>query len=644
MPASADSSPDSSAPSCTSAAPGRSAARASRLRRLAPLAALTLTAALAAPGQAVAAPSAPPTPGHPGGPADPGKRPVATGHGGAVATVDLDASRTAIEVLRKGGNAMDAAVAAAATLGVTEPYVAALGGGGYMTYYDARRRKVFTVDGRETAPKAMREDSFVDPATGEAIPFAEAVTSGLSVGVPGTLAQWDTALRRFGTRDLGTLLQPAIRVAERGFVVDQEFHDQTAVNQERFRDIVPTRKLFLPGGKPPAVGSVFRNPDLARTYRELARRGTDWLYRGELGREIVRTVRKPPVDPAATRTVRPGLMTDGDLRAYRTRTPEPTRVTYRGLEVYGMPPSSSGGSTVGEILNILGNFQFDAKDPVRALHYYLEASKLAYADRGRYVGDPDKVDVPLKELLSTGFARERACLIKPDRAAAAPVAPGSPDGDYAPCVPPGGATRALAYEGPQTTHLVVADRWGNVVAYNVTIEQFGGSGLTVPGRGFLLNNELTDFTLQPPAPGSPPDPNLPGPGKRPRSSMAPTIVLEDGRPRLALGTPGGSTIITTVLQILLNRIDLGMDLPAALAAPRATQRNTPQVFAEPAFIDRYGGALAGRGHLLEPFPGPPAGVIGAATALEILRPGLVQAVAEPVRRGGGSALVARPQR
>ncbi|TDD83582.1 gamma-glutamyltransferase, partial [Actinomadura rubrisoli] len=572
----------------------------------------------------------------------PSRQPVATGYGGAVSTVDPDASRTAIDVLKHGGNAMDAAIAAGATLGVTEPYVAAIGGGGYLTYYDAKTRRVHAFDGREISPKAMRPDSFVDPATGKAIPFDQAVTSGLSVGVPGTLAQWDLALRRFGTRDLRTLLRPAITIADRGFVVDQEFHDQTATNEARFRDIVPTRELFLPGGKPPAVGSVFRNPDLARTYRELAKRGPRWMYEGGLGREVARTAAKPPVDPAATRIVRPGLMTPGDLGAYRALRKQPTHVSYRGLDVYGEPPSSSGGSTVGEALNIMGNFRLDAKDPVTALHYYLEASKLAYADRGAYVGDPAQVKVPLDELLSPGFARERACLIKPGEAAPAPVAPGSPDGRYAPCVPPGTQTRVLAYEGPQTTHLVVADKWGNVVAYNVTIEQFGGSGITVPGRGFLLNNELTDFNLQPPAPGAPADPNLPGAHKRPRSSMAPTIVLQDGRPRLAVGTPGGSTIITTVLQILLNRIDLGMDLPAALAAPRATQRNTPQVFAEPAFIGPYGKPLAARGHRLEVIPGPPQGVIGAATALEFLRPGLVQAVAEPVRRGGGSALVVTP--
>ncbi|TYC11898.1 gamma-glutamyltransferase [Actinomadura syzygii] len=613
------------------------------VRRLAALTALAVAASLAPTAATAAAPGLAPA-SVPGRPGTPVKQPVATGSGGAVSTVDPDASRAALDVLRRGGNAMDAAVAAAATLGVTEPFVAAIGGGGYMTYYDAKTRRVHSIDGREFAPKGMGPSSFIDPATGKALPFDQAVTSGLSVGVPGTLAQWDLALRRFGTRGLGDALSPAIKVAERGFVVDQEFHDQTAVNEARFRDIVPTRKLFLPGGKPPEVGTVFRNPDLARTYRELAKRGPGWFYRGRLGREVAATVARPPVDPASGRNVRPGLMEPGDLAAYRAVERTPTHVPYRGMDVYGMPPSSSGGSTVGEALNILGNFRLDPRDPVTALHYYLEASKLAYADRGRYVGDADKVGVPLEELLSSGFARERACLIRPDRAAAAPVAPGSPDGSYEPCVPPGTQTRALAFEGPQTTHLNVADKWGNVVAYTLSIEQFGGSGVTVPGRGFLLNNELTDFTLQPPAPGSPPDPNLPGPRKRPRSSMSPTLVLKDGGPRLALGTPGGSTIITTVLQILMNRIDLGMDLPTALAAPRATQRNTPQVFAEQPFIDAYGRQLAARGHRIELFPGPPLGVIGAATGLEILRPGLVQAVAEPVRRGGGSALVVRPVR
>jgi gamma-glutamyltranspeptidase/glutathione hydrolase len=577
---------------------------------------------LVAPG-AVAAPEAQ------------GAHPVAKGIGGAVSTVDADASEVALDVLKQGGNAVDAAVAAAAALGVTEPYVAALGGGGFLVYYDAKTRKVHTIDGRETAPASMKANSFIDPETKKAIPFAEAVTSGLSVGVPGTLAQWDQALRRHGTRDLGTLLKPSIKLAEDGFRVDEEFHDQTALNAERFADIEPTRKLFLPGGAPPAVGTVFRNPDLASTYRQIAKYGVDWFYEGELAKDVVRTVKNPPVVEGATRNVRPGLMEVTDLADYKAPFRAPTHVDYRGLDVYGMAPPSSGGSTIGEALNILERFPLSAKDPAQTLHYYLEASKLAYADRAAYVGD---VKVPLKQLLSDKYAAERACLIKPDTALTAPVAAGSPDGSYKGCPPSSGERRPTAYEGPQTTHLVVSDRWGNVVSYTLTIEQFGGSGLTVPGRGFILNNELTDFTLAP-AEG---DPNAPGPGKRPRSSMAPTIVLKDGRPFLALGTPGGSTIITTVLQILVNRLHLGMDLPEAVAAPRATQRNTAETLAEQEFLDLYREALTAKGQKLALFPGPPP-AIGAATALEFLSPRLVQAVAEPTRRHGGVALVVDPR-
>ncbi|SEM76442.1 gamma-glutamyltransferase family protein [Nonomuraea pusilla] len=546
------------------------------------------------------------------------KTPVAEGYGGAVATVDLDASKAAIAVLRKGGNAVDAAVAAGAVLGVTEPYSAGLAGGGFMVYYDADRQKVYTIDGRETAPRAMNETSL------QGIPFDEAVTSGLSAGVPGTVATWDTALRRFGTISLRKALQPAIEVASKGFVVDQTFHDQTAQNADRFKDFTSTAKLYLPGGQPPAVGSVFRNPELAATYRELGRRGPAWLYGGQLGKEIVATVKQPPVTQGSTRNVRPGLMELPDLAAYRALLREPTHVGYKDMEVYGMAPPSSGGSTVGEALNILQAL------PRVGLHEYLEASRLAFADRGKYVGDVP--GVPLRELLSDGFAKERACLIG-DRAMPSPAAPGSPDGSYEPCPSPAGASTPIADEGPETTHLVVADRWGDVVAYNLTIESTGGNGIVVPGRGVLLNNELTDFTFGP-APG---DPNLPGPGKRPRSSMAPTLVLKGGEPVLAVGSPGGSTIITTVLQILVNRYEFGMTLPEALAAPRATQRNTAQTQAEQAFIDKYGAELQARGHGFALNP-----EIGAATGLEFLGRGKVQAVAEPTRRGGGSALVVRP--
>ncbi|MCK2221007.1 gamma-glutamyltransferase family protein [Actinomadura sp. ATCC 31491] len=548
------------------------------------------------------------------------KVPVAEGYGGAAATVDLDATKAAVAVLRRGGNAVDAAVAAGAVLGVTEPYSAGLAGGGFLVYYDAARRRVHTIDGRETAPKAMTATTF------EGIPFDEGVTSGLSAGVPGTLATWDLALRRFGTLSLRQALQPAIEVASKGFVVDQTFYDQTAANAARFKDFTSTAKLYLPNGAPPPVGSVFRNPELADTYRELARRGPGWLYGGRLGQEIVATVKRPPVTPGSTRNVRPGLMELSDLTAYRALLREPTKVTFKGLDVYGMAPPSSGGSTVGEALNILEAL------PQVGVHEYLEASRLAFADRNAYVGDLP--GVPLKELLSDGFAKERACLIG-ERALTSPVAPGSPDGSYGPCAQPTGTATPTAAEGPETTHLVVADRWGNVVAYNLTIESTGGNGIVVPGRGVLLNNELTDFTFGP-APG---DPNLPGPGKRPRSSMAPTLVFEGERPVLAVGSPGGSTIITTVLQILVNRYEFGMSLPDALAAPRATQRNTAQTQAEQAFLDRYRSELEARGHSLVLNP-----EIGAATGLELLGRGRVQAVAEPARRGGGSAMVVSPSR
>jgi gamma-glutamyltranspeptidase/glutathione hydrolase len=286
--------------------------------------------------------------------------------------------------------------------------------------------------------------------------------------------------------------------------------------------------------------------------------------------------------------------------------------------------------------------RFKLSDPVDALQVYLEASKLAYADRGAYVGDPAYVNVPLKTLLSDQFAASRACQVKLDSSLTPPVAPGALNGGG--CQSPSGTGQRLPYEGPQTTHLVVTDKWGDVVSYTLTIEQFGGSALTVPHRGFLLNNEMTDFDFTSSTPAGYPDPNLPAAGKRPRSSMAPTIVLKNGRPFLAVGSPGGSTIITTVLQILMNRIDLGMTLPEAIEAPRATQRNTPQTAAEQAFIDKYGTALKARGQDIVLFPGPPAGVIGSATGLEFLGGGKVEAVAERLRRHGGSALVAVPAR
>jgi len=361
----------------------------------------------------------------------------------------------------------------------------------------------------------------------------------------------------------------------------------------------------------------------------------------------VEAVQNPPKSATTTLPVPAGHMTTADLAAYAALDQDPTHVEYRGLDVYGMAPSSSGGTTVGEALNILETFGHsemrkpNSSDP-GALHPYLEASALAFADRGKYVGDPAFVDVPAEELTDPVFGKERACLIDPLKAATKPVPAGDVSSYDGACpASPAALADEKDTENISTTNLTVADKWGNVVEYTLTIEQTGGSGIVVPGRGFILNNELTDFSTT----YSETDPNRIQPGKRPRSSMSPTIILKDGEPFLALGSPGGSTIITTVLQTILNRVDLGMNISEAIAAPRASQRNTAKISAEQEFIDAYAAVLEPLGHVFtkagDSFTSLPE--IGAATAIEFRPDGRMVAAAEPVRRGGGSAMVVKEQ-
>ncbi|MET0468592.1 MAG: gamma-glutamyltransferase [Aeromicrobium sp.] len=565
---------------------------------------------------------------------------TARGTGGAVSSVDANASKIGRDVLARGGNAADAAVAMASALGVAEPYSAGIGGGGYFVYFNNRTGRVSTIDGRETAPAGIRRNAFIDPATGKPYPFTpQLVSSGVAVGVPGTVATWDAALKRFGTRSLKQSLAPSINLARKGFVVDATFRNQTRDNQARFAAFPDTAKLFLPGGDLPTIGTRFRNPDLARTLTAIADRGPNAFYRGAIAREISSVVQSPRKDPASTLPAPAGTMTAKDLSRYRIRTQSPTRVGYRGLDVYGMAPSSSGGTSVGEALNILETYRLGSgKRLGRSLHLYLEASARAFADRAKYVGDPRFVKVPTRTLLSQKFANSRRCTINPRKASTRPVAAGALNGK--PC----GSVRINEKpdtENVSTTHLSVVDKWGNAAAYTLTIEQTGGSGMTVPGRGFLLNNELTDFTAVYDAA----DPNRILPGKRPRSSMAPTIVLKDGKVKYVLGSPGGATIITTVLQILVNRVDLGMTLPQAVAAPRASQRNTAATPAEPEFIAAYKDLLAPYGQTLTPSGDQftSAAEIGAAATIEVGRKGQLTAAAEPRRRGGGSAMVVRPR-
>jgi gamma-glutamyltranspeptidase / glutathione hydrolase len=499
-----------------------------------------------------------------------------------------------------------------------------------MVVYRASDGKVTTIDSRERAPAAMRPDSFWEG--GSALPFNDARFSGLSVGVPGTVASWDEALSKYGTISLSAALRPAIRVARDGFVIDQTFFDQTQQNVDYFDDVPSTAALYLdPDGTPRDVGTALRNPDLAGTYERLARLGPKGFYSGAVADALVETVQHPPISPTANHIWRPGVMTARDLNAYAAPERAPTRVGYRGLDVYSMSPPSSGGSTVGEALNVLEGYPLSTMKREAALHYYLEASRYSFADRNAYVADPAYFDVPLKGLLSDDFAAVRRRLIT-QTAAQSPVAPGDPyrynDGGAGTAQAATTDTRAGT-----TTHITTADASGDVVSYTFTIESTGGAGMVVPGFGFLANNELTDFNYD-----SLTHPNKVEGGKRPRSSISPTIVLRDGKPLLAVGSPGGSTIITTVLQILVDRLDLGLTLPQAIADPRLSQRNTATTQVEPAFLTtREASALQRRGHAFSTTP-----EIGAATGIEVVGGDQLLAAAEPERRGGGSAMVVSP--
>ena len=559
-------------------------------------------------------------------------QPTAQGTGGAAASVDSVATSAATEVLREGGNAVDAAVAAAAVLGVTEPFSCGIGGGGFMVIRTPDG-EVTTLDSREESPASMRPDSFFE--SGSVLTFNNARYSGLSAGVPGTVDAWNDALRRYGSWDFESVLAPAIDVAREGFKVDATFASQITPNIPWFDDIPSTAALYLDAdGTAKDVGSLMRNPDLADTYERIAELGSrKGFYRGAVAQDMVDAVQHPPAAATADHVWRRGLMTLEDLEDYRTIKRAPTRVGYRGYDVYSMGPPSSGGSTVGEGLNILEHIAGYAQmSDADKMHYFLEASRYAFADRNAFVADPAFFDVPLAGLLSDSFAAERRALIGPTDPNAQ-VAPGDPYDDPARSVEPGATFFSPAQS---TTHLTVADADGMVVSYTFTIESTGGNAIVVPDRGFLLNNELTDFNID-----STTHPNSPDGGKRPRSSMAPTYVEHDGRPFLATGSPGGATIITTVLQILTERIDFGRALPQAIADPRGSQRNPARNAAgnsptapEQLFLDQYGAALSARGHT---FSAPAE--IGAATGIELLAEGGMLAAAEPVRRGGGSAQV-----
>jgi gamma-glutamyltranspeptidase/glutathione hydrolase len=503
--------------------------------------------------------------------------PVLAPHG-MVASQEALATRIGVEVLQGGGNAVDAAVAVGFALAVTLPRAGNLGGGGFMLIHLAAAKQTVAIDYRETAPAAAMRDMFLD-AAGNADPV-KSRDSGLAVGVPGTVAGLALAHAKYGSGKfaLGELMRPAIRLARDGVAVDDDLADSLPRARERLARWPASARIFLrAGGDALGRGDSLRQPDLAATLGSIAEHGPDAFYRDVTAERIVAAV-----------AAAGGVMTRDDLTAYRAVVREPVRGTYRGYEVVSMPPPSSGGVHLVELLNILEGFALreSGAGADATLHPMIEAMKLVYADRAAYLGDPDFVRVPISGLTAKTYAERLRAKIDPMRA--------KPAREIAPGKPPGA-------EGDNTTHFSVIDRDGNAVSNTYTLNFSYGLGLVADGTGVLLNNELDDFAAKADVPNAyglvGGDANAPGPRKRPLSSMSPTIVLKDSKPFLITGSPGGSRIITTVLQVLLNVIDHGMNIAEAVSAPRIHHQWLPDVvMAERGFSPDTLRLLEARGH------------------------------------------------
>jgi gamma-glutamyltranspeptidase/glutathione hydrolase len=571
-----------------------------RLTRRALGTALILVAALApAFGQTPAtAPSTAPPPTH--------IEPVTAQHG-MVVTQEERASRIGVDILRRGGNAVDAAVAVGFALAVTLPKAGNLGGGGFIVVHlaahDRQAAKDVAIDFRETAPHDMHADAFLG-ANGEADPWKSRRT-GLGIGVPGSVAGLALALERFGSGKftLAALIAPALALARDGVPVDGDLLDSLLLAQPQLARFPSSAKIFLkPDGAPLGRGDLLVQADLAGTLDAIAHEGPRIFYGGPIADEIV----------AAARAAG-SPMTRHDLEQYEATVREPVRGTYRGYDIVSMPPPSSGGVHLIEMLNILEGFaprEFNAPSPAN-LHLMIEAMKLAYADRAEYLGDSDAVDVPIKRLISKPYADELRATIDPRKA--------RPARD----IRAGGAPRS---SGGNTTHVSIVDEHGNAVAMTTSLNFNYGLGLVAGSTGVLLNNTLDDFAAKPDAPNAfglvGGAANAPGPSKRPLSSMTPTIVLKDGAVAFVTGAPGGSRIITTVLDVLVNAIDFKMPIAAAVAAPRVHDQWVPdEVLVERTLPADTIRALAARGHDVRigatggsanSIAATPAGLVGAA--------------------------------
>ncbi len=445
-------------------------------------------------------------------------------------------------------------IAVQTVLGLVEPQSSGLGGGAFLVWYDTATGTMTTLDGRETAPLAARPTLFQDD-NGEPLSFFDAVVGGLSVGTPGTPKLMEEAHRRLGRTNWSTLLEPAIGMAENGFMVSPRMAESIAGDDERLRRFPATAAYFFRGGTALAAGDMLQNPVYADTLRQIAAHGTAAFYTGPIAQDIVTTVRTAPGNP--------GVLSTLDLALYDVIERDPVCVPYRTFDVCGMGPPSSGALTVGHILGMLN--AYDISDPNAADTWRLigDASRLAFADRGRYMADSDFVPMPTMGLVDPAYLAERAALLQGDDALPE-VGPGRPTWDHAMLL-----GDDVSIELPSTSHISIVDSAGNALSMTTTIENGFGSRLFV--RGFLLNNELTDFSFATHADGYP-IANRIEPGKRPRSSMAPTIVMHDGTPSLVFGRPGCSRIIGYVAQAIIAHIDWGMDVQQAVTTPHLVNR------------------------------------------------------------------------
>lgn len=504
---------------------------------------------------------------------------------GIVAVSHPAAAQVGRDILAKGGNAVDAAAGIQLALNVAEPYMSGIGGGGFMMIYLKDRNKITVIDSRETAPANVTADMFLQ-ADGQPIPFEERHTSGQAVGVPGTLLGVAEALEQYGTWELADVLAPAIELAEKGVRVNWVTADYIAKSRAKLEKHKTAAQVFLPEGRPLEEGQMLVQPDLAKTLKLIRDEGPDAFYKGEIGRALVKEVQRTG-----------GNMTMDDLRAYQVKEREPVRGMFRGYEVISMSPPSSGGLTMIQILKLMEGYdnKKDGFGSAAYLHHLIEANHLAYADRAAYMADEDVYPVPKQGLLHDDYIKERRKLIDDNRANAN-ITAGDP-WKYDTGQKPAAALKMLdSSPVKQTTHFAVMDKWGNLVSYTTTIEDIFGSGVMVPGYGFMLNNELTDFDA---IPG---DVNQVEPGKRPRSSMTPTIVLKDGQPFLAVGSPGGSTIIASVSQTILNVIDHGMNIEDAIRAPRIFSSSYPNVAWEAGIDQDVILQLMAKGHVFAEQP------------------------------------------